>query len=186
MGSTQDIRKDTFIMFKGSVHAVTDFQHVNPGKGSAFVRTKLKDVQTGKTMENTFKVGEDVDVVDMDRSTMQYLYKDADAYHFMDNSTYEQTAIDADLIGDKGGYLKDGTEVLVLSYQGNPLTVQLPKKMTLKVIESAPAVKGDTASGNVRKEAKLETGMTVQVPIFVKEGDDIVVNTETGEYVERA
>lgn len=186
MGSTSDIRRDTFIMFNGAICAVTDFQHVNPGKGSAFVRTKLKNVQTGKTLEHTFKVGENVDVVDLERTAMQYLYKDANNYYFMDNGTYEQIGLSADLVGDKGQYLKEGQEVSVSMHEGSPLTVELPKKLTFKVTESMPGVKGDTASGRVTKEATLETGMKVAVPLFVKEGDMVVVNTETGEYVERA
>lgn len=186
MADTTAIKKDVFINFKDVVHVVTDFQHVNPGKGSAFVRTKLKNVQTGKTADHTFKSGESVDVVDLDRATMQFLYKDGSGYSFMDNETYEQATIPTDLLEEQGGYLKEGTEVTVLSNEGVHLSVILPKKLTLKVVEAAPAVKGDTASGNVKKEVKLETGMTLQVPIFIKEGDEVVVNTESGEYVERA
>ncbi|MDD5252178.1 MAG: elongation factor P [Patescibacteria group bacterium] len=186
MADTSAIKKDAFIRFRGDICIVTDFQHVNPGKGSAFVRAKFKNIQTGKTVENTFKVGEAVEAVDLDRVTMQYLYKDADNYNFMDNSSYEQVGISADLIGDKGQYLKEGQEVSVLSFEGQPLSVDLPKKLVFKVIEAMPAVKGDTASGRVTKEATLETGLKIQVPLFVEQGDALVVNTETGEYVERA
>ncbi len=173
-------------MFKGAVHVVTDAQHVNPGKGSAFVRAKLKNVQTGKTLENTFKVSESVETVELDRMNMQYLYKDANNYYFMDNSTFEQVGIPADMLGDRGLYLKEGQEVSVLMYEGRALSVDLPKKLTFKVVEAMPAVKGDTASGRVTKECTLETGMKIHVPLFVEQGDLIVVNTETGEYVERA
>ncbi len=186
MADTTALKKDAFIMFRGEICVVTDSQHVNPGKGSAFVRAKLKNVQTGKVVENTFKVGESVETVDLDRSKMQYLYKDANNYYFMDNATYEQTGISADMLGDKGAYLKEGQEVGVLSYQGRPLSVDLPKKLTFKVTESMPAVKGDTASGRVTKEVTLETGMKIQVPMFIEQGDLLVINTENGEYVERA
>ena len=186
MADTTALKKDTFIMFKDAVHVVTDAQHVNPGKGSAFVRAKLKNVQTGKVIENTFKVSESVEVVELDRATMQYLYKDADNYYFMDNASFEQQAISADLLSEKGQYLKEGQEVSVLLYQGLPLSVDLPKKLTFKVVEAMPAVKGDTASGRVTKECTLETGMKIQVPLFVQQGELVVVNTENGEYVERA
>lgn len=186
MADTTALKKEAFVKFRGEICVVTESQHINPGKGSAFVRAKLKNVQTGKTLENTFKVGESVDAIDLDRTTMQYLYKDANNYYFMDNVSYEQMGISADMIGDKGGYLKEGQEVSVLMYEGRALSVDLPKKLTFKVVEAMPAVKGDTASGRVMKEATIETGMKIQVPLFVEQGDLLVVNTETGEYVERA
>jgi elongation factor P len=186
MGSTTDIKKDVFVRHNGNICYVTEFQHVNPGKGSAFVRTRFKNVQTGKTVEHTYKVGESVDVVDLDRSTMQYLYKDGQGYNFMDNTSFEQVSISEELLGEKGQYLKEGQEVYVLLHEGVPLSVELPKKLIFKVTEAMPAVKGDTTSGRVLKEVTLETGMKVQVPLFVEQGGSIVVNTETGEYVERA
>jgi len=173
-------------MFKGAVHQVADFQHVNPGKGSAFVRSRLRNVQTGKVIENTFKVGESVETVDLERTNMQYLYSDDTGFHFMDNNTYEQLDISAELIGDKGQYLTEGQEVIVMMHEGRPLTVDIPKKLKFKVVEAMPAVKGDSAQGRVTKEVTLETGMKIQVPLFVEQGTVIVVNTETGEYVERA
>lgn len=186
MGSTTDIKRDVFVKHNGAICAVVDFQHVNPGKGSAFVRTRFKNVMTGKTVEHTYKVGESVDVVDLDRATMQYLYKDASGYNFMDNTSFEQVSISADLLGEKGMYLKEGQEIYVLMHEGTPLSVDLPKKLTFKVTEAMPAVKGDTTSGRVLKEVTLETGLKVQVPLFVEQGGSIVVNTDTGEYVERA
>ena len=186
MADTTAIKKDVFIRFQGGVCIVTDFQHVNPGKGSAFVKTKLKNVSTGKVVENTFKVGEKVDVVTPDRAMMQYLYKDGSGYNFMDNESFEQVSISTDTLGDKKDYLTEGQEVIVLSLEGNALSVDIPKKLTFEVIEAMPAVKGDTASGNVRKEVTLETGVKLQVPLFINQGDRVVVNTETGEYVERA
>jgi len=186
MADTTALKKDAFVMFRGEICVVTDSQHINPGKGSAFVRAKLKNVQTGKVIENTFKVGESVETVDLDRMNMQYLYKDENSYYFMDNTSFEQVGIPTDLVGDKGQYLKEGQEVSVLSHEGRPLSVDLPKKLTFKITEAMPAVKGDTASGRVTKEATLETGMKIAVPLFIEQGDLVVVNTETGEYVERA
>ncbi len=186
MADTTAIKKDAFIMFKDAVHQVVDFQHVNPGKGSAFVRTRLRNVQNGKVIDNTFKVSESVEPVDLERSNMQYLYSDDAGYHFMDNETYEQLQISAELIGDKGQYLTEGQEVIVMMHDGQPLTVDLPKKLKLKVVEAMPAEKGDSAQGRVTKEVTLETGMKVQVPLFIKQDDVVVINTETGDYVERA
>ena len=186
MADTTAIRKDVFMRFQGGICVVSDFQHVNPGKGSAFVKTKLKNIQTGKVVENTFKVGESIEVLNPDRVNMQYLYRDGTGYNFMDNSSYEQMTIGEEVIGEKGIYLKEGQEAIVLILDGQPLSVDIPKKLVFEVTEAMPAVKGDTASGNVRKEVILDTGMKLQVPLFVEQGDKVVVNTETGEYVERA
>jgi elongation factor P len=186
MADTTAIKNGLYMMFKDAVHIVSEFQHVNPGKGSAFVRVKLKNIQTGKTLENTFKSGEAIEVVNLDRSNMQYLYQDSSGYNFMDNSTYEQVAIPTEAIGDMGEYLTEGLEVIVLSTNGSILSVELPKKLTFEVVEAEPAVKGDTASGNVKKEVTLETGKKLAVPLFINQGDKVVVNTESGEYVERA
>ncbi len=186
MADTSDLKRDSYIMFKEGINNVVDFQHVNPGKGSAFVRTRLKNVETGKVLEHTFKAGEALEFVDLDRSNMQYLYKDADNYYFMDNKSYEQYAIPADLIGEKGGYIKEGQEVQVLMHNSRPLSIALPMKLTFQVVEAMPAVKGDTSSGRVLKEVTLDTGLKIKVPIFVEQGEMVVVNTESGEYVERA
>ena len=183
---TSDIKRESFIKFKDGISMVVEFQHVSPGKGSAFVRTRLKNVETGKVLEHTFKSGEIIDFVDMERGNMQYLYKDADNYYFMDNRSFEQVGVPTDMIADRGGYLKEGQDVQVLSHEGRPLSIDLPKKLTFKVTEAFDAVAGDTSGGRVLKEVTLETGMKVGVPLFVKQGDQIVVNTETGEYVERA
>ncbi|MFH1047278.1 MAG: elongation factor P [Patescibacteria group bacterium] len=186
MADTTALKRDAFVMFKDAVHQVTDAQHVNPGKGSAFVRTKMRNVMTGRTLDNTFKVGEDIETVALDRSNMQYLYADDTGFNFMDNSTYEQITIDRELIGEKGQYLTEGQEVIVLLHNGSPLSVDLPKKLIFSVVEAMPAVKGDSAQGRVTKEVTLETGMKIQVPLFVEQGTKVVVNTETGEHVERA
>jgi len=186
MSSINEISKETILRLNGEVYLVTDFQHVNPGKGSAFVRTRLRGIKTGKTMELTFKSNESVDVVEVERRKMQYLYNNDGMYSFMDNSTYEQLDINGDLLAGKKDYLKEGLEVMVIKFEGIPLSIQLPNKVTYKVAQTEPGVKGDTASGNVTKEATLETGATVRVPLFIKEGEEIIVNTETGLYVERA
>lgn len=186
MADTTDLKRDVFIMFKDNICAVVDFQHVNPGKGSAFVRTRLKNVLTGKVLEHTFKAGEGIDVVELDRANMQYLYKDENNYYFMDNASFEQHGISVEMIGEKGGYLKEGQEAAVLMHGATPLSIDLPKKLNFKVTEAMPAVKGDTSSGRVLKEVTLETGMKTQVPIFIEQGEMIVINTENGEYVERA
>lgn len=186
MADTTDLKKDTFIRFKDGICQVIDFQHVSPGKGSAFVRTRLKNVQTGKVLEQTFKAGEAIDPVELDRTLMQYLYKDADNYYFMDNRSFEQVGLPTALVGEKGEYLKEGQEANVLMHEGAALSIDLPKKLTFKVVEAMPAVKGDSAQGRVTKEAVVETGMKIAVPLFIDVGDLIIVNTETGEYVERA
>ncbi len=186
MADTTVLKKEAFIRFKNNIYMVTEAQHVNPGKGSAFTRVRLKDVMTGKTLENTFKTSETVDLVEMDRATLQYLYKDAMGYQFMDQKTYEQVSIDAELLGDKGLYLKEGTEVQGLFHDGRAMSVELPKKLAFTITEAMPAVKGDTSSGRVLKEVTLETGLKVSVPIFISQGEVIIVNTESGEYVERA
>jgi elongation factor P len=186
MADTSVIKKDVFIRYNGVICVITDFQHVNPGKGSAFVRAKFRNVQTGKSFENTFKVGESIDVVDMNRVNMQFLYADESGYNFMD-SEFEQHAIPKDILGDKGRYLKDGQEVVVLMHESQPLSVDIPKKLAFEVIESSPAVKGNTASGgNMTKAVKIDNGMEVSVPMFIEQGDRIIVNTDSGEYVERA
>lgn len=174
------------MMHKGDIHVVTDFQFVSPGKGSAFVRTRLKNVKTGKVVEETFKSGESIEMVDLDRMKMQYLYKDATSYVFMDPKSYEQVSMSILEVGDAGGYLQEGMEVALLMHDGRAVTLELPRKMTFKVVSAPPGVKGDTASGRVTKEAILDNGMKVQVPLFVEEGESVIVNTETGEYVERA
>ena len=182
---TQDFRKGTYIGFKEGVWQIVEFQHVNPGKGSAFVRTKLKQAGTGKVVEHTFKAGESVPDVNIETSDAEYLYSDGTNYVFMDNSTYEQHEILAEDIEDITGYLTENQKVMILKHDGNPINVTLPKKITLEVTEAPPGVKGDS-TGSVTKVVTLETGMTIPTPLFVKAGDKIVINTETGNYVERA
>jgi elongation factor P len=184
MRTTADLSKESVIRWKNDLYAVVDFQHVNPGKGSAFVRTRLKNVRTGKVIENTFKSGEELDMVDVERKKMQYLFSDATTATFMDKNSYEQVAVSLDLIGDRQGYLKEGLECNVVLYEGNCVNIEFPKKIAYVVKYAPDAVRGDT-SNKVTKEIELETGMKVNAPIFIKTGEKIVVSTETGEYVER-
>lgn len=186
MSSPSDIKKGVVVLQNGEPWVVTEFQHINPGKGAAFVRTRIKNLKSGRTLEQTYKVSESIDIVEVEYRNMQYLYHDATGYTFMDNASYEQATMDDDAVGDQGKYLKEGLELTVTMYEGRPIALQLPRKMNFKVVETMPAVKGDTASGNVTKEAKVDAGFIVHVPIFIKEGEEIVVNTDNGEYVERA
>lgn len=186
MGSPSDIKKGSVILQNGDPWVVTEFQHINPGKGAAFVRTRIKNAKSGKTLEQTYKVSETITLVDMEYRNMQYLYHDATGYTFMDNANYEQCTMADEDVGEQGRYLQEGMEVTLSMYEGQPIAIQMPRKMTFKIVETTPAVKGDTASGNVTKEAKVDAGFTIRVPIFINEGESVIVNTDTGEYVERA
>lgn len=186
MLSTSDIRKGAVIHHNNDLYAVVEFQHVNPGKGAAFTRTRMKHLGSGKVIEITYKSGEAVDIVSVEFQTMQYLYKSGENFAFMNKSTYEQFEMNGDLIGDEAKYLKEGIDVVIGVYEGIPVSIQLPKKIQYKVVEAPPAVKGDSAGGNVTKEVVLDNGLSVQVPIFIKEGEEILVNTETGLYSARA
>ncbi len=185
MASTQDIKRGVVILWKNEPHLVTEFEHIMPGKGSAFVRTKLKNLKTGKVLENTFKVGEKIDLVDLEKRRVQYLYASGDKFAFMDNNTYEQFELGADTLAGYEKYLKEGLEVVLLFSDGTPITVEFPKKVSYKVVEAEPGVRGDTASGRVTKEVTLENGLKIRAPLFIKEGETVAVNTETGEYAER-
>ncbi len=186
MSSPSDIKKGIVLRENNELWVVTEFQHVNPGKGAAFVRCRVKNVKTGKTLERTIKMSEPIDTVAVEYRNMQYLYHDATGYNFMDNASYEQVTMSDEDIGEQSKFMKEGMEVMVSTHEDRPLAIQLPRKMTFKVVETMPAVKGDTASGNVTKEAKTDGGFIIHVPIFINEGEDVIVNTDTGEYVERA
>ena len=186
MATTADISKGIAIRYKNEICVITDFQHVNPGKGSAFVRVKIKNVKTGKVVEETMKSGEVFDMVEVDRVKMNYLYSDPSLHYFMDPKSYEQISMSIAEVGDDVKYFKEGLEVTLLMHDGTPVTIEMPRKITFKVESAPPGVKGDTASGRVLKEAILENGMKLKVPLFIEQGDMVVVNTETGEYVERA
>ncbi len=184
MRTTADIAKEVVMRWKNDLYSVVEFQHVNPGKGSAFVRTRLKNVRTGKVIENTFKSGEELDIVDVEKKKMQYLFSDATTATFMDKNTYDQVAVPLELIGDRKGYLKEGLECNLVIFEGNPVNIEFPKKISYTVAYAPDAVRGDTTN-KVTKEIELETGMKINAPIFIKTGEKIVISTDTGEYVER-
>jgi len=181
MTTTTDIRTNMSIVWNGHTWLVQMAQFVNPGKGSAFTRAKLKNLRTGQVVENTFRSGEAVELAEVENKRCQYLYNDGTNYVFMGNDDYEQFSLDKDFLGDATKYLIDGTEVYAMYIDGNPVSIQLPPKMNFKVVSTPPGVRGDTASGG-SKEATIETGAVVRVPLFIEEGETIRVNTETGAY----
>lgn len=181
--STAEFKKGLKIVYDDQPYVIVDFQHVKPGKGGAFVRTKLKHMRLGKVIDNTFRSGEKVELVDFEDKHMQFLYKD-DRYHFMDTETYEQVSLSADEVGDAREYLKENTEVEVLYIDGSPVTVELPNFVEIAIARTDPGVRGDTAQGGT-KPATLETGAVLQVPLFLNEGDVVKVDTRTGEYLGR-
>jgi elongation factor P len=185
MASPNDIRKGTVIKIDGQLWVVVSFQRVSPGKGSSFVRTRMKSLSSGKVVENNFKSAESLTFEDVSYKKMQFIFGDADTLTFMDGNTFEQVTIGRDLVGDDANYLKEGLDVSVVMHDGAAISMELPLKIQYTVAETEPATKGDTASGNVLKDAKTDNGMMIRVPIFIKEGDEVMVNTETGDYVER-
>lgn len=185
MLNTSEIRKGLKIELDGEPYEVTEFLHVKPGKGGAFIRTTLKNMETGAVINKTFRATEKLKPGDIEDREMQYLYNDGMNYVFMDNETYEQVHISEEAIGEAVKYLKENTDVEVLFHKEKPINISLPIFVELKIEKTEPGVKGDTASGGT-KPAKLETGGTIQVPLFLNEGDIIKVDTRTGEYVERA
>jgi elongation factor P len=182
--STAEFRKGLKVELDGDPLVIVDFQHVKPGKGGAFVRTKLKSLISGRVLEKTFRSGEKVDVPDLEDKNMVYLYSDDSGYHFMDNETYEQMTLTKDHIGSALGYLKENGVIDVLFHNKKPIGVEIPSFLDIKVAETVPGVRGNTVSG-ATKPAKLETGATVQVPLFINEGDTVKVDTRTGDYIER-
>ncbi len=185
MADTSDFRNGLIIKFKNGLYTIVEFQHVKPGKGGAFVRTKLKNLKTGQVLDNTFRSGESVEVVRVERRKYQYLYRDGSGFVLMDNDTYEQITVPEDSVGDAKDYLKEGTELeLLVDEDDNIISIEPPIFVELEVVETEPGFRGDTAT-NVLKPAKLETGATIQVPLFINEGDLLKVDTRTGEYVER-
>ncbi len=180
-----DFRNGVTFEMEGKVVQVIEFQHVKPGKGAAFVRTKLKDVINGAVIEKTFNPTDKFEGAYIERRDMEYLYTDGDLYYFMDPETYEQMPLDANKLGDNFKFVKENTTCKIVSYKGNVFSVEPPVFVTLEVTETEPGVRGDTAT-NVTKAATLETGAIVRVPIFVNTGDLIRVDTRVGEYLERA
>lgn len=181
---TSDFRNGLKILIDGEPFVITYFQHVKPGKGNAFTRTRIRSLLTGRTLEPTFKSGEKVGKPDVEEKDMQYLYREGDAFVFMDSRSYEQVSIPEDQLGDAKNYLKENTDVSVLVFNGKPIEVTPPNTMELKVVKCDPGVRGDTVSG-ATKPAELETGFSINVPLFIEEGDVLKVDTRTGEYLTR-
>jgi elongation factor P len=184
MISTNDFRTGVTVEIDGQPWIVVDFQHVKPGKGSAFVRAKIKNVITGAVLERTFNAGEKLPRARIERKEAQFLYSVGDDYTLMDNRTYEQVTVKREDIGDGANYLKENMSVVILSYDNRVIGVEVPNFVELAVVETEPGFKGDTATGGT-KLAKLETGATVRVPLFVNVGDVLKVDTRTGTYIER-
>ena len=180
-----DFRNGVTFEFEGNVWQVVEFQHVKPGKGAAFVRTKMKNVITGGVVERSFNPTAKFEGAFIERKEMDYLYADGDLYYFMDNETYDQLPLEASKLGDSFKFVKENTPCKIISYKGNVFAVEPPTFMTLEITDAEPGVKGDTAT-NVQKSATLETGAVIKVPIFVNVGDMIRVDTRTGDYVDRA
>ena len=181
---TSSFRNGLKIEIDGEPFTITYFQHVKPGKGGAFVRTKIKNLRTGRVVDKRFRSGEKIELADIEERKMQYLYPEADSLIFMDNQTYDQTPFTREQIGDDMKFLKENTDVNVLFWNGKALNVQLPNFIEATITQCEPGEKGDTAS-NVTKPATIESGAVVQVPLFVNEGQKIRVDTRSGEYVER-
>lgn len=184
MISSNDFRPGVSIEWNNGVWRVVEFLHVKPGKGSAFVRTKLKNVQTGNVVEQTFRAGETLPQANLEKSTMQHTYKDAEDYVFMDMETYEEARLSAAQIGDRVKYLKDGMEVNVIRWKEQVMEVELPNSVVLEVVQTDPGVKGDTATGG-SKPAIVETGAQVMVPLFISIGERIRIDTRTDSYMGR-
>jgi len=187
MGNTVDtsqFKNGLKIELDGQPFTMVYFQHVKPGKGGAFVRTKVKSLLNGRVLERTFRSGEKVDEADVEEKTMQYLYNEGEDMIFMDTTSYEQTPLTRESLGDQVNFMMENMEVDVLFWRGKPINVQLPNYITARVTKSDPGIKGDTSSG-ATKPATIESGATLNVPLFIKEGDMIRVDTRTGEYSER-
>jgi elongation factor P len=182
--STSDFRRGLKIEFEGGPCIIMDFLHVKPGKGGAFVRTKLKNLRTGAVVDHTFRSGEKVGVPDLEEKEMQFMYEMDGDHYFMDTATYEQIFLSGDQVGDARKFLKEEMLLKILFYKGDPIGVEVPIFVELKIVKTAPGLKGDTVSGGT-KPAELESGMVIQVPLFLNEGDVIKVDTRTGEYIER-
>lgn len=184
MINTGELRKGLAISIDDQLYYVEDYQHVKMGRGSAFVRLKLRNIRQGHITEKTFQSGERFQRAVLDRSDVQYLYREGDLFHFMNTTTYEQIPVDAEVLGNAVNFLKDGATAELLAYQDKPIGIELPTSVDLRVEQTDPGFKGDTATGGT-KPAVVETGLTVRVPLFVTTGDVIKVDTRTGNYIER-
>jgi elongation factor P len=184
MPTTNDLKNGMTLNIDGALMNVVEFQHVKPGKGGAFVRTRLKNVRTGRVLDKTFRADEPVEIAILEKRQMQYLYRDDTGFHFMDTETYDQVAVEGDAVGDAAGYMVEGSTPYVTFYEGTAIGVELPASVELAVSETEPGVKGDRVSG-ATKPATVETGSVVQVPLFVETGDRIKVDTRSGAYLTR-
>ncbi len=185
MISTNDMRPGQTLNLDGTLFTIVNYQHVKPGKGHAFVKTKLKNVKTGAVIDRTFRADEKVDLAVLDKREMQFLYEDDTGLVFMDNESYDQLHVDPAMLGDARKFLKDGTVCMIPVYEGTPVGVDMPPSIELEITETEPGMKGDRVSGAL-KPATVESGAVVQVPLFLEQGDRIKVDTRTGEYTGRA
>ena len=183
--NVNDFKTGVTITFENNIYSVLEFQHVKPGKGTAFVKAKLKNLRTGGTIEHTFNAGTKVDTARIEKKAMQYLYTMGDTYYFMNMNDYDQIELKKDQIGDNAKFLKENLEVYITFYEGEMLGIDLPDKVELTITHSEPGVKGNTST-SAMKDATLETGYTVKVPLFINEGETIIISTKDGKYVSRA
>lgn len=183
--STNDLKNGMTLVLDNNLMQVVEFQHVKPGKGHAFVRSKLKNVRTGAVVENTFRAGETVERATIDKRDMQYLYADGDGFVFMDNETYDQLNVSAEALGDTANYVIEGSTATLLMYGSEIVGSDLPASVELTITETEPGIQGDRVSG-ATKPATLETGLVVQVPLFIEQGERIKVDTRSGDYISRA
>lgn len=184
MASTSDFRNGYTFSYNDQIYKIVEFLHVKPGKGNAFVRTKLKSVQSGKVIDKTFRAGERINEVRLDAKKMQYLYSDNSTYYFMDMDTFEQMPIPATLMEEVKNFMKESMEIKILFSGDEPIDIEIPPFVVAEIVETDPGVKGDTATGGT-KPARLETGFVLNVPLFVQQGEKVKVDTRSGEYVER-
>ncbi len=181
---TSDIKKGVKFMYEGEPYVVLEFQFVKPGKGQAFTRTKMRHLLTGSVLERNIRSGEKIEPADAEERSFQYIYPEADSYVFMDQNSGDQVSVHRDVVGSDADFLMDGSSCLITIYKGNPVAIELPPHIEVQITETEPGVKGDTAS-NVTKPAKIETGATVQVPLFITEGEWVKVDTRSRSYLER-
>ncbi len=184
MASTADIRNGVVLNMDGGLWTVVEFQHVKPGKGGAFVRTKVKNVRTGKTVDRTFNAGAKIETETVDRSEFQYLYKDGDGYVFMDVSDYDQITLTEEQVGDAPNFMLENQNVTIALHNGEPLYVELPASVVLEITHTEPGLQGDRSTGGT-KPATVETGFQIQVPLFLEQGTKVKVDTRTGDYLGR-
>lgn len=185
MASTNDLKNGMTLTIDGQLWTVVDFQHVKPGKGPAFVRTKLRSVLSGKVVDRTFNAGIKIDVAILEKRDMQFLYKDGEDFVFMDTATYDQMTISAITVGDAANYMLENTDAVVAIHEGNPLYIELPASVALTITYTEPGMQGDRSSAG-SKPATVETGIEVAVPLFIKQDEKILVDTRTGAYLGRA